>query len=287
MKLALGSAQLGMSYGAFNRAGQPSNEAVRDVLAQAAAGGIDLIDTASAYGTSEQVLGELGASDRFAIVTKVPALTNADPLRMLDQTFRQSLAHLRSSSVYGLLLHRAADLLGGDGPAIWRTMEGLREAGLVGRIGFSGYEPAEALELLNRYPVDIVQLPLNVFDHRHVDAGVLERCDLLGVEVHVRSAFLQGFALADLNGLDSHLAAWRGVLEAFRARCYQLALTPLEGALRHIIDLPAIDRVVVGVDSAEQLQEILRAAVGPALPADAWTGLQCDDRDLLDPSRWN
>lgn len=286
MKLALGSAQFGMRYGAFNDQGQPAHDTVRALLDEAWHGGIDLIDTASAYGDSEQVLGVLAASDRFALVTKVPPLVEPDQLAMLNRTFHESLTRLQTERVRGLLIHRAADLAGPQGSAIWRAMEALQEVGLVSRIGFSAYGAEEAMALLERYSVGIIQLPFNVFDHRHLDAKVLDYCMRCGVEVHVRSAFLQGFALANPARLTGHLAASRTTLKRFQARCREFGMTPLEGALRHVLDIDAIDRVIVGVDSTAQLHEILQAANGPALPEGAWADLQSGDPDLLDPSRW-
>lgn len=286
MKLALGSVQFGMRYGAFNRAGQPALAAVRDVLDMAAAAGIGLIDTASAYGDSEAVLGRLAAPARFGIITKVPPLDGDDPVARLEQAFRQSLARLGAGQVQGLLLHRAGDLLGPAGDAIWQAMQHLRAAGLVGQIGVSGYGPDEMLTVLDRYPVGLVQLPFNVFDHRHRDAGVLARCARDGVMVHTRSAFLQGFALADPDRLEGHLAGWRPLLQAFRARCDALGLTPLQAALRHVLDQAEVGHVVIGVDDVAQLRAIIAAAAQPLLPADALAGLQSADAALIDPSRW-
>ena len=287
MKLALGSVQFGMRYGAFNAAGQPSAKAVAAILDLARSAGVTTIDTARAYGESEKMLGSLAAAERFAIVTKVPPLDDDDPVAMLEETFVKSLRSLRTDRVHALLLHRGADLLGSRGSTIWQALARLQTAGLVEKIGFSGYGHDETLTLLDRYPVEIVQLPLNIFDHRHLDAGVLARCAANGVIVHTRSVFLQGFALAQPEELHGHLATWRSKLEDFQTRCRLLGLSPLQGALRHVLDYAAVNQVVVGVDDVTQLKSILAAASHPPLPGDAWLGLQCDDPALIDPSRWS
>jgi aryl-alcohol dehydrogenase-like predicted oxidoreductase len=275
-----------MAYGAFNAAGQPPSEAVAAILDLAQTAGVTTIDTARAYGESERMLGSLAAADRFSIVTKVPALDADDPVAMLEKAFAESLVSLRTKRVHALLLHRAADLLGSHGSTIWQAMVRLKANGLVEKIGFSGHGPEETLTLLDRYPVEIVQLPFNIFDHRHLDAGVLARCTANRVTVHTRSAFLQGFALARPEELQGHLAAWRSTLDDFQARCRSLGLSPLQGALRHVLDCAAVDQVVVGVDDVAQLQSILVATSHPPVPGDIWLGLQCDDLALIDPSRW-
>lgn len=286
MKLALGTVQFGLTYGAFNRAGQVPVVEVRQILDLARTSGINLLDTAHAYGNSESVLGEVGAGTCFRIVTKVPALSVSDPAAQVREFFSQSLQRLRIHAVHGLLLHRAADLLGPNGPALWRVLEELRDSGQVNRIGFSAYGSDEAQTLLKQYPVQLIQLPLNVFDTRHLDSGVLDLCQLRDIEVHVRSAFLQGFALGDPEHLAANLTTWRELLVRFRVRCDDLGVTPLQAALRYVMDLPQVHQVVVGVDGRAQLAEILQAAQEQALPSSAFSDLACGDLDLIDPSRW-
>ena len=73
MKLALGTAQFGMKYGISNVSGKVSQEGGKAILKYAASAGIDTIDTAMAYGDSEQVLGDIGV-EAFKVVTKLPEI---------------------------------------------------------------------------------------------------------------------------------------------------------------------------------------------------------------------
>jgi len=59
----------------------------------------------------------------------------------------------------------------------------------------------------------------------------------------------------------------------------------VQACLRHALEFTEISRIVVGVDSAQHLQEIVQAASG-ALPEIPST-LRSSDPDLLNPSRWN
>ena len=74
--------------------------------------GIDLFDTAAAYGASERVLGNaLGSWADLRIVSKLPALA-ADrigeaEIEQCRTALENSLALLRRRSIYALLLHRA------------------------------------------------------------------------------------------------------------------------------------------------------------------------------------
>jgi aryl-alcohol dehydrogenase-like predicted oxidoreductase len=133
----------------------------------------------------------------------------------------------------------------------------------------------------------VIQVPVNVFDTRHLDSGLLDLCHQRSIEVHTRSVFLQGFLLSDPSHLKGPHSIWTELLTRFRGRCNELGLTPLQAALRYALDLPQIAQVVVGVESRAQLAEILQAAQGPDLPKSAFGDLACSNLDLIDPSRWN
>ena len=73
-RIALGTAQFGMSYGIANVSGQVSREGAKAILDLASLSGIDAIDTAIAYGESEACLGDVGV-ENFRVVTKLPPLS--------------------------------------------------------------------------------------------------------------------------------------------------------------------------------------------------------------------
>ena len=284
MRLALGTAQFGADYGRFNPAGRLSEAAVAQCLDRAGAAGVDMLDTARAYGASEEVLGRLGAARRFRIVTKVARLGEAGADAIL-RSVEASLAALGTDHVHALLMHDAADLAAPGGDRVWEVLDRLRTDGTVGKAGVSVYSPEDAIALVGRYPIGIVQAPCSVFDQRMRTSGAFAALKGRGVEIHVRSVFLQGFALAEPEALPAALAPWRGLLERFRADAAAAGLTPLQLALAAVLAEPAIDRLVVGVDGPAQLEEILAAAaaVVPAVDPDLYVS---DDLALINPSYW-
>lgn len=280
MKLMLGTVQFGLSYGAFNTSGQVSPDEVVAMLDMAARAGVRLLDTARAYGQSEAALARAGAQSRFDIVTKCPDLrAEADPVAALKAAFETSVATLGGGHLYGYLLHNAEDLAR---PGIWEALSALRDAGRVARIGVSGYDALEVAELCTARPLTMVQLPANVLDPWY-DHVILPDT----VEVHVRSAFLQGFLLSNPAAVPPHLASFRAVLEHFRADAQAQGLTPLQAALAPLLHSPAIAQVAVGADSPEQFRQILEAvqalATRPAPRLGPYAGVT---KDLTDPRRW-
>ena len=201
MKLALGTVQFGTDYGAFNAEGRPGEAAVAACLESAEAAGIDTLDTARAYGESEAVLGRLGAARRFRIVTKVAPLRGAGPDAVLASV-EASLTALGADQLDALLIHDASDLAGPGGEAVWAVLDRLLVEDVIATAGVSVYGPEEAMALAGRYPIGLVQAPFSVFDQRMRTKGAFAMLNERGVEIHVRSVFLQGFALADRHGLD-------------------------------------------------------------------------------------
>lgn len=68
-KLILGTVQFGLQYG-INSAGRPLTEQVSDILNNAKAEGVLILDTSSAYGNVEEVLGDVKAGEFFKIVSR-------------------------------------------------------------------------------------------------------------------------------------------------------------------------------------------------------------------------
>lgn len=69
-KLALGTVQFGLEYGINNQAGQVSPEAIARILSECRLHGVDTLDTARTYGTSEAVLGQQDLTG-LRVVTKL------------------------------------------------------------------------------------------------------------------------------------------------------------------------------------------------------------------------
>lgn len=253
-RLALGTAQFGLAYGLNNAAGQPSTEAVAEVLATAQAAGLTLLDTAAAYGNSETRLGELaGGNPAFEVITKLPA----GPPAQVAQHLAASLGRLRRDKLYGVLFHAFKPLQ--DEPAAWQALQAARAAGQVARIGASLYHPHEAEWLLTEnWDINLVQVPYNVLDQRF--AAVLPRLVARGVEVHVRSAFLQGLLLREPAALPDFFRPLAPKLTRLRTLAAEAGVPLPALLLLFAAYAPGVARAVVGVDSVANLCENLAAA---------------------------
>jgi aryl-alcohol dehydrogenase-like predicted oxidoreductase len=248
-KIGLGTVQFGLPYGISNTKGQVPLEDVREILALANKAGIRILDTARAYGNSEEVLGQaIPSSSDFQVVSK---LKPHSELCVADQV-RQSLANLRLDYLYGYLFHNYEDFI--LNPHKWEELLHEKERGRLKKIGFSLYYPQqlESIWVQNIKP-DIVQLPYNLFDRRFAPyfAELAEH----GTEVHVRSVFLQGLFFMSPKQLPPQFNAVLDKISQLRefSRQYQLSLATIP--LFFALQSPEVTSVLLGVNSLEQVRE--------------------------------
>lgn len=256
-QLCLGTVQFGLPYGITNQAGQVPEVEVSRILELATASGIELLDTAQAYGTSETVLGRCwptGAPRR--LISKLPAGAGQESW---EASLVASLDRLKTPQLDGFLLHRSSDLLASDGKALMDWLEGLRERGLVERIGVSIYDASE-LDGLPLERLQLVQLPLSVYDQRPIRDDTIARLQDLGIAVHVRSVLLQGLLLQPPEEWPAHLSkAFRNHHARWLKQLHQEGVSPLTGALGFVRDCEGVEAVLCGVVSRKELVEILES----------------------------
>ena len=277
-KLALGTVQFGLDYGITNQSGQVTIKEVKGILDFAKENGIDALDTASGYGNSEKVLGEVGV-DNYQIITKTISLKNGVD-RVIDG-FYQSLDDLSQKQVEGLLIHNIQDIENKQFNALFNKLNELKQQGLIKKIGFSTYTPEQVNFLLENFDFNIIQVPFNVFDTRLIQSGQLQALKSKGVEIHSRSVFLQGILL-NFNDLPKYFKTWEKQFNEYQKMVKESEMSLLEYALNFALSTQEVDKVLVGVDSKQQLQEIVRSLKKHGNP-DAYT---ISDINLLNPSMW-
>ena len=284
-RLALGTVQFGLDYGIANLTGQVTQLAAKEMLELASLSGIDTLDTAIAYGESETCLGNVGIQ-RCKLITKLPPLPEKCPnvIDWIEEQVSASLARLGVTNIYGLLLHRPEQLLGGQGHAIYKGLQGLKRRGQVRKIGVSIYSPAELDALTKHFRFDLVQAPFSLLDRRMLTSGWLQRLKNANVEIHTRSAFLQGLLLMPESEIPNRFLAWSSVWQQWHAWLEINGVSALHACLAYPLSFPEIDRVVVGADSTNQLAQIIDAVKN--LRALEFPDIHCEDEKLINPSNW-
>ena len=215
-KIAIGTAQLGLNYGIANKTGKISQNEMRKILKFAEKNGIDTIDTACSYGSSEKKLGQLKINN-FKIITKLPIkVTKSKKQKWVFKSINTSIKKLKVKNLYGILIHNMKQLRGNFGSKIYKELLEAKKQRLVKKIGISIYSINELKIALNKYKFDIVSVPFNVFDQRIKKTGWLHKLKKLKIEIHARSSFLQGLLLMNKKQRPKIFQKWHKLFMSIR-----------------------------------------------------------------------
>jgi aryl-alcohol dehydrogenase-like predicted oxidoreductase len=265
-RLVLGTAQIGMRYGISNKTGKPDPASADRLLDTAWKAGMRYLDTAQNYGDSESIIGEWhrkNPDQRFSVVTKIdPSLDPADS-EVLRQALDGSAARLGVRPA-AILLHDPALATELNG-RVRASLEAAQNAGEAGAIGLSVYTPAEFSAAISSPLIDIIQAPLNVFDTRILDEGLLDRAISCGKRVFIRSVFLQGFLTLRPDTLPDKMLFAANSLKEWNDVCQALGRDAFPTALKFVQQLTTDANLVIGCETVDQLTANLAAFDEPDL----------------------
>ena len=248
MKLAIGTVQFGLNYGINNKNGIPSDFDISEILDLSIKNNIKYLDTSISYGNSEERIAKL-ANNKFNIITKSK---NVKTIKELTLSISTSLSSLKIESVYGFLFHNADNLI--DNHDLWSTLVKFKNEKKVNKIGYSIYDTNQIDYLLDKgFIPDIVQLPYSLLDRKF--EKYFMKLKKLGTEIHVRSVFLQGLYFMNYKRLPQKLLPLKKYLENLESICDEFNISIGELALNFVYENKFIDKIIVGVDSSNQLNQ--------------------------------
>ncbi len=251
-KIVIGTAQFGLDYGVNNKSGKIPGDEVCIILDLLQANGIEILDTAQAYGDSENILGNYHKEQNtsFRIISK---LQDCRPDQVENKVI-ESLGRLNVGNLYGILLHSFDTYL--NNPQTFKTLASLKNTGIVEKVGFSLYYPHDLDKLLkDDVAFDLIQIPYNLFDRRFENYFPLlkER----KVEVHVRSVFLQGLFFIEPKKLPRELAEFSNYLTLLNDLSVKIGVNVHALALLFVVSNPLVDKAVIGIDNVNHLKDII------------------------------
>ncbi|MBV8713097.1 MAG: aldo/keto reductase [Solirubrobacterales bacterium] len=275
---------------------ESDEELAGETIAAALGAGITVFDTAHAYGQRE---ADLGRGERLlsGALTRAGARPHARVITKGGMT-RPAGGWVPDGRAKAILSDCEASVIALDGFPIdlyllhapdprtpWRTslraLKRLLDEGLVPRVGLSNVNRAQLDEALGIVPVAAIQVALSVQDDRALRAGLVERCEELGIALIAHSP-LGGPRRA--GGLGRHEAVAKAA-----ATC---AATPAEVALAWLLHLSPVIVAIPGARRPETARSAARAA-GLELPREAMGTLNAprpprraasrrsDDADIL------
>ena len=213
----------------------PDDEEVRTLLSLSRDLGINLLDTAPAYGNSEERLGQLLTHRQdWVIVSKVgEAFENGQSFfdfsaKTTRKTIENTLRKLKTDYLDVVLIHSD----GNDQQIIDRgeaieTLQLLKQQGLIRAMGLSGKTTAGGLWTVEH--LDVVMATRNATDH--TDDAVLDRALALNKGVVIKKGLQSGHADTKAGG------------------------SGIEGALDYVFSHQAVSCLIAGTINPQHLEQ--------------------------------
>ena len=285
MSLCIGTAQFGMDYGISNTSGKVSYEDAKGIIDTSKKIGISKIDTAPAYGNAEECIGKLDTQGQD-IISKLPSKPNniLDIESWFHESLNKSLKDLNRENIYGYLIHRVEDLFEHSDELLNLLIDANKQ-NLIKKIGVSIYSPSDLEKVFKLHHFDIVQVPFNVFDTRILDTGWLQKLKKNNVEVHTRSAFLQGLLLISRNKISPSFGKWKDNFNLWHDWIEDNNIDAVQACLRFVNSFKMIDEIVIGFENKRQLLQAHEFLTSESPEID-FPDLSCDDELLINPMNW-
>jgi len=283
--LIVGTANFGQSYGIKNNK-QLDRLEIEKILNYASKSNVTHLDSASQYGKSQSIISTFD-SHKFNIITKLASEHFLDFQQSIDE-LNSSIDNLKPHFIDTILLHDAENLFSKNADLIYKNLCELKRQGLIKCIGISVYSPDTLVRILENYDFDIAQVPCSVLDRRIAHKDLLDRIKKNCIEVHARSIFLQGLLLMELTDLPTKFHKSKELFIQFDNWCNDHSISKLEACVQFIKKQDFISKIVVGVDSYENLVEIHKAyklqLTNPLLIP---SSISSNDEHLVNPTLWS
>ncbi|MFN4762608.1 aldo/keto reductase [Gillisia sp. Q332] len=284
-KIILGTVQMGLPYGISNSSGKISLENSIKILEYAFESGIEILDSAEAYGDAHHVIGAFHKkhpTENFKIITKLPHQTDVN----IDEKVDGYLNDLKVDQLHALLFHSFSSYkVNIDNFDVLRKLKSDKK---VKYLGVSVYTNEEIEEVILNDEIDIIQLPFNLFDNNRLRGEILKRAKAKGKIIHTRSALLQGLFFKDINDQKEIVQKLKDELILLSDISKKDNASISELALSYCLSQNIIDNVLIGIDSIKQLKDNIKSVNYKIRPGtiDKINSIKIKNKDLLNPSLW-
>ena len=287
IEIIFGTAQLIKDYG-LNNANITKVE-LEKIFTILDKNNIIYIDTAINY---HNVLKKLGKFDlsKFKIINKFPKIksnSEEDMRKEIEIFFELSFKNLNINKIDTVLLHDLEDIKNNEKVNLFLNIfNEYKIKNYVSKFGISIYDPKFIQDINYIDKIDVIQAPYNLIDREIEEKDFLKIINQKKIEIHARSIFLQGLLLAKNDLLYSKFKKWMPIWnrwDKFKDKYHNV--DPAEICFNFVKSRKFIDKIIVGVNSCQQLQNIMKyksSEINYNFP-----NLLSRDHNLIYPYNWS
>lgn len=255
-KLILGTVQFGLNYGINNSTGKPAKAEIFDILNYASEHGINELDCARAYGDAQTIIGDFLQQSNVHFLLNSKFHTQGESI---SEQAKQTLKDLQTKQINTYFFHDVQDLYS-DKEKTLRSLLALKDAGLIAKIGVSVYSNEEISYCADIEAIDVIQAPFNLLDNANKRQESFKRVKGRYKELQVRSVFLQGLFAKQAATLPDKLTPLAPYIDQVYEHCKNSNIPVMTMALVYALQMPLVDKVLIGVETMEQLKQNIEAA---------------------------
>jgi hypothetical protein len=104
------------------------------------------------------------------------------------------------------------------------------------------------------------------------------------IEIHVRSIFLQGLLLLNINNIPKKFIRWNYIFKRLDDWQIKNKINRYELCINYIIKFKKISKIIVGIDNFAQAKKLFKYI--KKRPKFNFPNIQSLDQNLINPSKW-
>ena len=251
-KIVIGSANFTQIYGADPT--KIKHNEIKKILNLAKKNNIYKIDTAEAYLNKKNVFKNI--DKKFKFYTKITPDSRWVSLEFCQKKLEKHFKIFNTTKIETILFHDIKVLFTKNGLKIFRNLEILKKKKYFKKIGVSIYDTKCLSYLIQKYNFDVVQCPYNILDRRILTSGWFDYLKKYGVEIHVRSIFLQGLLVNKLIHKKKYFKKWKIKISKWFIWLEDNDISPIDYCMSDLLNRD-FDRIIVGINNSKNLDEVI------------------------------
>ena len=277
-RIIIGSANFAQKYSAAPT--KIDKKEIKKILNLSKKNNIFKIDTAEGYFNEINLFKNM--DKKFKFTTKMKPDHRWTSLDFCQEKIENHFKKFNSNEIQTLLFHDTDILFKKIGTKIFQNIETLKKKKYFKKIGLSIYDTECLNYLVPNYSFDVVQCPYNILDKRIINSGWFNKLKDKGIEIHIRSIFLQGLLVNKLVYKKKYFKKWRFFFIKWFQNLENNNISPIDYCLSDLLNHD-FDQIIIGINNYDNLKEIINFKI---VKNKKMLNFKKTELKLIDPRNW-